>query len=92
MIRETGAFFGKVPIITSGYRARGRRGSYHRRCMAADFFLPGVPTQQLAQYLRRLPNAGGVGTYCQTKSVHLDVGEPRNWGYCGLRRTYFAVR
>jgi len=92
LIRKTGEFFRQIPIITSGYRARGRAGSYHKRCMAADFIVPGISQQTLVAYLRHLPGAGGVGTYCHTKAVHLDIGEKRDWGYCGFRRTYFSLR
>ena len=91
IIEATGKHFGAKPVITSGQRQRGRRGSYHRRCMAADFFVPGVERSDLARYLRRLSQAGGVGTYCHTKSVHLDIGEPRNWYQCG-RRFRFSQR
>jgi hypothetical protein len=85
IIHETGKHFGGLPVITSGQRERGRKGSYHRQCKAADFFIPDVPRAALAKYLRTLPEAGGVGTYCHTKSVHLDIGEPRNWSQCGFR-------
>jgi hypothetical protein len=85
IVRKAGEKFGATPVITSGQRSRGRGGSYHRRCMAADFFVPGVARAELARYLRGLPGAGGVGTYCHTKSVHIDIGEPRNWWQCGFR-------
>ncbi len=85
LVRKAGDKFGATPVITSGQRYRGRLGSYHRRCMAADFFVPGVARSDLARYLRSLPEAGGVGTYCHTKSVHIDIGEPRNWSQCGFR-------
>jgi Peptidase M15 len=85
LIRQAGEHFRGTPVITSGQRDRGRRGSYHRRCMAADFFVPGVERATLAKYLRGLPGAGGVGTYCHTKSVHIDSGEARNWHQCGFR-------
>lgn len=91
IIRIAGERFGGTPVITSGQRNRGRRGSFHRKCMAADFFVPGVERATLAKYLRSLPDAGGVGTYCHTKSVHIDIGEPRNWSQCG-RRFRFAQR
>lgn len=91
VIRKAGEHFKGTPVITSGQRERGRRGSYHRRCMAADFFVPGVDRQALARYLRAAPGAGGVGTYCHTKSVHIDIGEPRNWVQCGMR-VRFALR
>lgn len=90
-VRLAGAHFGATPIITSGQRDRGRRGSFHRRCMAADFFVPGIERAALAKYLRGLPGAGGVGTYCHTRAVHIDLGEPRNWYQCG-RRFRFAQR
>lgn len=85
LVRIAGEHFKGTPVITSGQRDRGRRGSYHRKCMAADFFVPGVERSVLAKYLRSLPEAGGVGTYCHTKSVHIDIGEPRNWYQCGFR-------
>ncbi|MBY0611858.1 MAG: DUF882 domain-containing protein [Beijerinckiaceae bacterium] len=92
IVKRAGQFFRAVPIVTSGFRARGRRGSLHRRCMAVDFVVPGVSTQTLASYLRSQPDSGGVGTYCNTRSVHIDIGEKRNWGYCGFHRTYFSLR
>ena len=91
LMQAAGEHFGGTPVITSGQRDRGRRGSYHRRCMAADFFIPGVERATLARFLRALPEAGGVGTYCHTKSVHIDTGDPRNWYQCG-RRFRFAQR
>ena len=91
IVRKAGEHFKGTPVITSGQRSSGRRGSYHRKCMAADFFVPGVERAVLAKYLRTLPEAGGVGTYCHTKSVHIDIGEPRNWSQCGFRFR-FALR
>jgi hypothetical protein len=91
VIQRAGQHFRGTPIITSGQRSSGRRGSYHRMCMAADFFIPGIERSTLASWLRRQPDAGGVGTYCHTKSVHVDIGDPRNWWQCG-RRFSFALR
>ncbi len=91
LVRKAGEKFGGTPVITSGFRDRGRRGSHHRKCEAADFFITGVSSGQLVSYLKSLPGAGGVGTYCHTKSVHIDTGEPRNWHQCGRRRS-FALR
>lgn len=85
LVRIAGEHFKGTPVITSGQRNRGRLGSYHRKCMAADFFVPGIERARLAKFLRSLPEAGGVGTYCHTKSVHIDIGEPRNWWQCGFR-------
>lgn len=91
MVKKAGEHFGGEAIITSGFRARGRRGSYHRRCAAVDFQIPGVAASQLVAYLRKMPGAGGVGTYCHTKSVHLDTGTPRDWHQCMFHRR-FALR
>ncbi len=92
IVQKSGLFFHAIPIVTSGYRSKGRKGSLHRQCMAVDFIVPSVAKETLVKYLRSLPEAGGVGTYCHTKSVHIDVGEARDWGYCGFRRTYFNMR
>ena len=92
IIKKAGEHFKTNPVITSGYRGTGRRGSLHRRCEAADFFIPDVSSSELVGYLRKLPEAGGVGTYCHTKSVHIDIGDARDWRYCGRGRSYFALR
>lgn len=88
LIHKAGEHFGATPVITSGFRSRGRRGSYHRKCEAADFTIPGVTGSQIVAYLRKLPGAGGVGTYCHTKSVHIDIGEPRDWHQCLFSRRF----
>jgi hypothetical protein len=92
MLRKASAKFGRPVVITSGFRGGGRRGSYHRKCMAADVKIDGVSKQTLAAYFRSLPDAGGVGTYCHNGVVHVDTAEPRNWTYCGFRRTSFSLR
>ncbi|MEL7274213.1 MAG: D-Ala-D-Ala carboxypeptidase family metallohydrolase [Pseudomonadota bacterium] len=78
--------FGRTPIVTSGYRSRrhnrrirGARNSMHIYCKAADIQVKGVSKWQLAKYLRSIPGRGGVGTYCYTKSVHIDIGNKRDW-------------
>lgn len=78
--------FGRTPLVTSGYRSRshnrlirGARNSMHIKCQAADIQVQGVSKRQLAKYVRSLPGRGGVGTYCHTKSVHVDVGRKRDW-------------
>ena len=85
--------FGSKPIVTSGYRnpnrnrrAGGARKSLHMQCMAADIQVEGVSKWDLAAYLRTVPGRGGVGTYCRTRSVHIDIGEERSWHY-PCRRT-----
>ncbi|MEM0898662.1 MAG: D-Ala-D-Ala carboxypeptidase family metallohydrolase [Pseudomonadota bacterium] len=78
--------YGEKVIVTSGYRsparnrrARGARNSLHMYCAAADIQVKGVSKWKLASYLRSLPGRGGVGTYCHTKSVHIDIGPRRDW-------------
>ena len=80
-------------IVTSGYRspksnrrAGGARGSRHTTCEAADIQVPGISKWQLAKYLRTMQGRGGVGTYCNTKSVHIDVGSKRDWNWRCRRR------
>lgn len=86
--------FKKIPIVTSGYRSprRNRRAggvsrSQHIYCKAADIQIEGVSKWVLAKYLRSLPGRGGVGTYCRTKSVHIDVGSKRDWHHPCRRRS-----
>ena len=78
--------FGRTPVVTSGYRTRahnrrirGARNSMHVFCKAADIQVKGISKWRLAKYLRSLPGRGGVGTYCHTKSVHIDIAGKRDW-------------
>jgi len=78
--------YGSKPIVTSGYRspqrnrrAGGARNSQHIYCNAVDIQVEGVSKWDLAKYLRSIPGRGGVGTYCRTKSVHVDIGKKRDW-------------
>ncbi len=76
--------YGKPIIVTSGLRAikPGRsKQSLHTRCEAADIQISGVTKWELAEYLRSMPGRGGVGTYCHTESVHIDVGAERDWNW-----------
>lgn len=85
--------YGKKMIVTSGYRdpnrnrrARGARNSLHMYCAAADIQIPGVSKWELASYIRSMPGRGGVGTYCHTESIHVDVGPERDWNWRCRRR------
>ncbi len=93
VLKQVEAHFGSRVIVTSGYRdpdrnrrARGARKSLHMYCAAADVQVPGVSKAQLASYLRAMPGRGGVGTYCHTQSVHIDVGPERDWNWRCRRR------
>jgi uncharacterized protein YcbK (DUF882 family) len=78
----------KPVLVTSGYRSpahnrrvRGARKSAHMDCAAADIQVAGVSRWELAKFARSLPGRGGVGTYCHTSSVHVDVGRERDWNW-----------
>jgi uncharacterized protein YcbK (DUF882 family) len=85
--------YGRNVIVTSGYRdpdrnrrARGARNSLHMYCAAADVQVEGVGKWELAKFVRSMPGRGGVGTYCHTNSVHVDVGPERDWNWRCRRR------
>jgi uncharacterized protein YcbK (DUF882 family) len=85
--------YGRKIVITSGYRnternrrARGAKNSLHMYCAAADVQVEGVSKWELANYVRSMPGRGGVGTYCHTESVHIDVGPERVWNWRCRRR------
>lgn len=85
--------YGRDILVTSGYRspkhnrrAGGARGSRHTTCEAADIQVPGVSKRDLASYLRTVEGRGGVGTYCHTRSVHIDTGPQRDWNWRCQRR------
>ena len=91
--------YGRKMIVTSGYRspahnrrARGAKNSLHMYCAAADIQVPGVSKWELAAYFRSMPGRGGVGTYCHTKSVHIDVGPERDWNWRCRRRKAVTSR
>jgi uncharacterized protein YcbK (DUF882 family) len=85
--------YGARAVITSGYRSpernrrvRGARNSMHMYCAAVDVQIPGVNKWELAKFARAMPGRGGVGTYCHTNSVHIDVGPERDWNWRCRRR------
>ncbi|MEW9616881.1 DUF882 domain-containing protein [Shinella sp. S4-D37] len=83
---------GRRPLVTSGYRFNGRKGSLHRKCLAADIRVPGVSVKRIVAAARSAPAIGGVGTYCNG-IVHVDVGPRRSWHYCrGLARLARGAR
>jgi len=78
--------YNRPAIVTSGYRspkdnrrAGGARRSMHMDCAAADIQVEGISKWSLAKYLRTVSGRGGVGTYCRTESVHIDIGKEREW-------------
>jgi hypothetical protein len=76
--------------IISGYRApkynlmlrkKGREvaeQSEHSEGLAIDFFLPGIGTRELYDWLLD-HHGGGVGFYPVSEFVHVDLGRKRTW-------------
>ena len=87
-VKQLEVHYRKPAIITSGYRPPTgvTHGSKHFTCEAVDIQIKGISKWDLADYLRSLPGRGGVGTYCHTESVHMDIGESRDWNW-PCRRT-----
>jgi len=93
VLKTIESHYGTKLTVTSGYRspprnrsARGAKNSLHMYCAAADVQVEGVGKWELAQFVRSMPGRGGVGTYCHTNSVHVDVGPERDWNWRCRRR------
>lgn len=89
MLKSVERHYGQKVMVTSGLRpikVNRKRQSLHTRCEAADIQVKGVSKWDLADYLRSLPGRGGVGTYCHTESVHIDIGRQRDWNWRCRRR------
>lgn len=93
VLKKIEAHYGEKLVITSGYRtteanqrAHGAKNSLHTFCAAADIQVPGISKWDLASYIRSMPGRGGVGTYCYTDSVHVDIGPERDWNWRCRRR------
>ncbi|NGP19099.1 MULTISPECIES: YcbK family protein [Devosia] len=79
--------FGKKVVMNSGYRdgqhnaaAGGADNSYHTKCMAADFYIPGVPKEQLIAFAMSLDSVGGLGCYPGRSFIHVDIRDrPRGY-------------
>lgn len=79
--------FGKKIVVNSGYRdpirniiGGGAGSSYHMRCMAVDFFIPGVSKRSLIAFAMRNNQVGGLGCYPGRDFIHVDVRDrPRGW-------------
>ncbi|MCD7110441.1 D-Ala-D-Ala carboxypeptidase family metallohydrolase [Rhizobium sp. DKSPLA3] len=93
ILKSVERHFGKKVLVTSGRRSLahnirvgGRPQSRHLTCEAADIQVAGVSKWDVATFLRAADGRGGVGTYCHTQSVHIDIGPRRDWNWaCGPR-------
>jgi uncharacterized protein YcbK (DUF882 family) len=88
MLKMVEKRYNKPVVVTSGFRdprhnrvAGGARHSLHTLCAAADIQVEGVSKWELADFLRSIPGRGGIGTYCHTQSVHVDIGSQRDWNW-----------
>lgn len=88
MLKTMERHFRRPVMVTSGYRSpsynrkvNGARRSLHMICAAADIQIDGISKTEIARVARSLPGRGGVGTYCHTKSVHIDIGPERDWNW-----------
>ena len=66
--------------VTSTYRPvwRARRNSFHRRCQAMDFRIPGQAPRTVLDYVKTLDETGGHKVYWNGL-VHVDTGPWRTW-------------
>ena len=67
--------YGRKIVVTSGYRSP----SHNRRARGAKNSLHMFCAAADIQ-------VPGVGTYCHTESVHIDVGPERDWNWRCRRR------
>ncbi|MDB5505976.1 MAG: hypothetical protein JWR75_614 [Devosia sp.] len=86
-IWEFEGYFGKKIIMSSGYRdpahnasVGGVDNSFHVKCMAADFYIPGIAKERLIAFAARLNLVGGLGCYPGRSFIHVDVRD-RPQGY-----------
>lgn len=87
LIWEFEGQFGKKVVMQSGYRdtyhntaAGGTDNSYHMKCMAADFYIPGVDKKRLIEFAMRTNGVGGLGCYPGRNFIHVDVRDrPRGY-------------
>jgi uncharacterized protein YcbK (DUF882 family) len=66
--------------VTSTFRPawRARRNSFHRRCEAMDFRVPGESPRSVLAFVKTLPETGGHKVYWNGL-VHVDIGPWRSW-------------
>ncbi len=86
-VADVESHFRRKVVVSSGYRTPFHNGSvggaddsYHMKCMALDFFIPGVNKRDLIRYAMRNGKVGGIGCYPGRQFIHVDVRDrPRGW-------------
>ena len=86
-IAEFEGYFGRKVVVSSGYRdpfhnakVGGADQSMHMKCLAADFFIPGVDKSKLIAFAKRSRTVGGLGCYPGRTVIHVVVRDrPRGW-------------
>jgi hypothetical protein len=86
-LRKVRAKYREAVVIDSAYRSptynrmvSGAKNSFHMSCRALDISVPGVSKDALRDFVRSLPEIGGVGIYA-SGSIHMDTGPVRNWDW-----------
>jgi uncharacterized protein YcbK (DUF882 family) len=66
--------------VTSTFRPawRARRNSFHRRCQAVDFRVPGQAPRAVLEFVKSMEETGGHKVYWNGL-VHVDTGSWRTW-------------
>lgn len=91
VIQRMARHFRSPVIVTSGYRSRGKKGSLHRTCRAADIQIAGIRPSQIVAFAKDQPEIGGIGTYSYTRSVHIDVREDKMSWHGNRGRGWFRT-
>ena len=82
-LKKVSRRFGTVTVYSThrwpleNRRKGGKPKSYHLRCRATDFTVPGNPSEVIA-YLKSLRAVGGY-SYYQRGFYHIDTGPRRTW-------------
>ena len=79
VLGRVAAKYGAVKVTSTWRPAwRARRTSYHRRCEAMDFRVPGVKPRLVLEWVRGMEDVGGHHVYWNGL-IHVDTGPRRPW-------------
>ena len=79
VLGRVAAKYGAVKVTSTWRPAwRARRNSYHRRCEAMDFRVPGVKPRLVLEWVRGMEDVGGHHVYWNGL-IHVDTGPRRPW-------------